>query len=156
MKINVDKAIEILTEYVKLDRDIREGDTESDYSRFCEEKNDSIESLIEYIYASRCAFKTSSVISKKVDKVKDTNTTQLSEIDLKKILVCLGMATYVEAEDLSKEQRNKVVGYNVDIDSKIWDILNVNTDDERVDIDIETLELRREYYECEDEDDISN
>ena len=151
MKINTDEAIEILTEYVKLDRDIREGDTESDYSRFCEEKNASIESLIEYIYASRCAFKTSSVISKKVDKVKDTNTTQLSEIDLKKILVCLGMATYVEADDLTKEQRSKVVDYSIDMEDKIYDILNVNTDDEAVNINIETLELKREYYECEDD-----
>ena len=154
MKINVDKAIEILKEYVRLDRDIREENTKGNYNLFCEEKCLSIESLIEYIYASRCAFKTSSAISKKVNEIKDTNITQLSETDLKKLLVCLGMATYVEADDLTKEQRNKVVGYNVDIDSKIWDMLNINTDDERVDIDIETLELRREYYECED--DISN
>lgn len=36
MKINVDKAIEILKDYIELDRKIREGDTESDYSVFCE------------------------------------------------------------------------------------------------------------------------
>ena len=57
MKYNIDKAISILQDYVKLDREIREGDTESDYSRFCEEKCEAIESLIEYVFASRCAFK---------------------------------------------------------------------------------------------------
>ena len=64
MKMNVDKAIEILQEYVALDKQIREGDTESDFNKFCSEKCDAIESLIEFIFASRCAFKTSSVISK--------------------------------------------------------------------------------------------
>lgn len=68
--MNVDEAIEILKDYVELDRNIREGDTESDYSKFCEEKCDAIDSLIEYVFASRCAFKTSSVISKKVEEVK--------------------------------------------------------------------------------------
>ena len=62
--MNVDEAIEILKDYVELDRNIREGDTESDYSKFCEEKCDAIDSLIEYVFASRCAFKTSSVVSK--------------------------------------------------------------------------------------------
>ena len=65
MKINVDEAIEILTDYIELDRQIREGDTESDYSKFCEEKCEAIESLIEFIFASRCAFKTTSDIYKK-------------------------------------------------------------------------------------------
>ena len=155
MKINVDKAIEILQEYVELDRSIREGDTESDYSKFCEEKCLSIESLIEYIFASRCAFKTSSVISKQVKECEDTNTTQLTESDLKKVLVCLGMATYIEADDLTKEQRNKLVGYNVDIEDKIWDILGINTDDVGVNIDIETLKFK-DYHEYDNEDDISN
>ena len=155
MKTNVDKAIEILTEYVKLDRSIREGNTESDYSKFCEEKCEAIESLIEYIFASRCAFKTSNAISKKVKEVEDANVTQLNETDLKKILVCLGMATYIEADDLTKEQRNKVVGYNIDIEDKIWDILGISTDDVGVNIDIETLKFK-DYHEYDNEDDISN
>lgn len=54
IKMNVDKAIEILKDYIKLDRSIREDDTESDYSRFCEEKVEAIESLIEYVYANKC------------------------------------------------------------------------------------------------------
>ena len=72
MKINVDKAIGILKDYIELDRQIREGDTEGDFNSFCEEKCLSIESLIEYIFASRCAFKTSSVISKQVKEDEDT------------------------------------------------------------------------------------
>lgn len=144
MKINVDKAIEILKDYIELDRYIREGDTDSDYSKFCEEKVDAIESLIEYVFASRCAFKTSSVISKKVEENKDTNATQLTETDLKKILVCLGMATYIEADDLTKEQRNKLVGYNSDIEDKINNILGIDSYLNK--IDIETLEVR-EYDE---------
>ena len=155
MKMNVDKAIEILQEYVELDRSIREGDTDSDYSKFCEEKCLSIESLIEYVFASRCAFKTSNTISKQVKDDKDTNTTQLNETDLKKILVCLGMATYIEAEDLTKEQRSKLIDYNADVESKIWDILGINTDDVGVNIDIETLKFK-DYHEYDNEDDISN
>ena len=58
MKYNIDEAILILQDYVKLDRSIREDDTESDYSKFCEEKVEAIESLIEYVYANKCAFKT--------------------------------------------------------------------------------------------------
>ena len=142
MKINVDKAIEILQEYVKLDKQIREGDTDSDFNKFCTEKVDAIESLIEYVFASRCAFKTSSVISKKVEEVEDANITQLNETDLKKILVCLGMATYVEADDLTKEQKSKLIDYNADVEYKVWDILGINTDDEGVTINIETLEFR--------------
>lgn len=80
--MNVDKAIEILKDYVELDRQIREGDTEGDFNSFCEEKCEAIESLIEYIFASRCAFKTSSVILKQVKEVEDTNTVQLSEKDI--------------------------------------------------------------------------
>ena len=39
MKINVDEAIEILTDYIELDRQIREGDTESDYKGDFNEKS---------------------------------------------------------------------------------------------------------------------
>ena len=53
MKTDIDKAIEILQDYVKLDREIREGDTESDYGRFCEEKCEAIESLMDCINTNR-------------------------------------------------------------------------------------------------------
>ena len=140
MKINVDKAIEILKDHVELDRSIREGDTESDYSRFCEEKCLSIESLIEYIFASRCAFKTSSVISKKVEEVKDTNTIQLTKTDLKKILACLEMAMYKVDNYLSKENRSLLLDYSSDLGYKVSDILGIE-DYDSCKIDIETLEV---------------
>ena len=108
MKINIDKAIEILKDYVELDRDIREGDIESNYSKFCEEKCLSIESLIEYVFASRCAFKTSSTISKKVEEVKDIKVVQLNETDLKKTLACLSNCTFITDEYISDEQRLKL------------------------------------------------
>ena len=109
MKINVDEAIEILKDYIELDRQIREGDTESDYSKFCEKNVSAIESLIEYVFASRCAFKTSSMISKKVEEVEDTNTIQLTETDLKKILACLSNCMFIaDDEYLSEEQRLKL------------------------------------------------
>ena len=141
MKINVDKAIEILKDYIELDREIREGDTESDYSKFCEEKCLSIESLMEYVFASRCAFKTSSVIPKKVDKVENTNTIQLSEIDLKKVLACLSNCMFI-ADDgyISDEQRLKLIDYNYDILYKIHDILGTVLDDTIIDID--TLDIK--------------
>ena len=53
MKYNIDEAIGLLQDYVKVDREIREGDTESDYVEFCENICEAIESLIEYVYASR-------------------------------------------------------------------------------------------------------
>jgi hypothetical protein len=140
MKINVDKAIEILKDYIELDRQIREGDTESDYSKFCEEKCLSIESLIEYIFASRCAFKTSSVISKQVKEVEDTKVVQLTETDLKKMLACLTNCVFV-ADDgyISDEQRLKLIDYNYDILYKICDSLGIVFDDTIIDID--TLEI---------------
>jgi hypothetical protein len=140
MKINVDKAIEILKDYVELDRVIREGDTESDYSKFCEEKCLSIESLIEYVFASRCAFKTSSVISKQVKEVEDTKVVQLTETDLKKMLACLTNCVFV-ADDgyISDEQRLKLIDYNYDILYKICDSLGIVFDDTIIDID--TLEI---------------
>ena len=141
MKINVDKAIEILKDYIELDRNIREGDTESDYSRFCEEKCLSIESLIEYVFASRCAFKTSSVISKQVKDDKDTNTTRLSEMDLKKILVCLSNCMFIKDDGyISDEQRLKLIDYNYDVLYKIHDILGTVLDDTIIDID--TLDIK--------------
>ena len=53
MKMNIDEAIELLQDYIKADREIREGDTESDYSKFCEEKCEAIESLIEYVHSTQ-------------------------------------------------------------------------------------------------------
>lgn len=47
--MEIDKAIELLQNYIKTDREIREGDIESDYSEFCENICEAIESLIEYI-----------------------------------------------------------------------------------------------------------
>ena len=140
MKMNVDKAIEILQEYVELDRSIREGDSESDYSRFCEEKCLSIESLIEYIFASKCAFKTSSIISKQVKDDKDTKVVQLTETDLKKILACLEMAMYHVDKYLSKEEKSLLLDYSSDLGYKISDILKIE-DYDSCKIDIETLEV---------------
>ena len=140
MKINVDEAIEILKDYVKLDREIREGDTESDYSVFCEKNVSAIESLIEYVFASRCAFKTSSVISKQVKEVEDTKVVQLTETDLKKILACLSNCTFVADEYISDEQRLRLIDYNYDILYKICDSLGVVLDDTIIDID--SLEIK--------------
>ena len=140
MKINVDKAIEILKDYIELDRQIREGDTEGDFNSFCEEKCEAIESLIEYIFASRCAFKTSSVISKQVKEVEDTKVVQLTETDLKKILACLGMATYHVDNYLSKEDKILLLDYSSDLGYKISDILGIE-DYDSYKIDIETLEV---------------
>ena len=140
MKINVDKAIEILKDYIELDRQIREGDTESDYSKFCEQNVSAIESLIEYIFASRCAFKTSSVISKQVKEVEDTKVVQLTEIDLKKMLACLEMAIYKVDNYLSERERNILIDYSSDLGYTISDILKIE-DYDSCKIDIETLEV---------------
>ena len=140
MKINVDKAIEILKDYVELDRVIREGDTESDYSKFCEEKCDAIESLMEYVFASRCAFKTSSVISKQVKDVEDTKVVQLNETDLKKVLACLEMAIYKVDNYLSERERNILIDYSSDLGYTISDILEIE-DYDSCKVDIETLEI---------------
>jgi len=43
------EAIEILKEYIILDREIREGNAESDFENFCEEKCVAIETLIERV-----------------------------------------------------------------------------------------------------------
>ena len=146
MKINVDKAIEILKDYIELDRQIREGDNESDYSKFCEEKCEAIESLIEYIFASRCAFKTSSVISKQVKDAEDTKVVQLTETDLKKILACLEMATYkLDDKYLTKEQRGLLIDYSSDLGYVISDILGIEDYDD-MKIDIETLEIIEHDY----------
>ena len=141
MKYNIDEAISILEDYVKLEREIREGDAESDYSRFCEEKCLSIESLIEYIFASKCAFKTSSIISKKVEEVEDTKVVQLTETDLKKMLACLSNCMFIEDDGyISDEQRLRLIDYNYDILYKICDSLGVVLDDTI--IDIETLDIK--------------
>ena len=146
MKMNVDKAIEILKDYVELDRSIREGDTEGDFNSFCEEKCLSIESLIEYIFASRCAFKTSSVISNQVKDVEDTKVVQLTETDLKKILACLEMATYkLDDKYLTKEQRGLLIDYSSDLGYTISDILEIE-DYDSMKIDIETLEIIEHDY----------
>ena len=144
MKINVDKAIEILKDYIELDRQIREGDTESDYSKFCEEKCLSIESLIEYVFASRCAFKTSSMISKQVKEDEDTKVVQLTETDLKKILACLGMAIYHVDKYLSKEEQSLLLEYSSDLGYKVSDILGIE-DYDSCKVDIETLEIVDNY-----------
>ena len=140
MKINVDKAIGILKDYIELDRQIREGDTEGDFNSFCEEKCLSIESLIEYIFASRCAFKRFSSISKQVKEVEDTKVVQLTEIDLKKILACLEMAMYHVDKYLSKEDKSLLLDYSYDLGYKISDILGIE-DYDSCKIDIETLEV---------------
>ena len=146
MKMNIDKAIEILKDYVELDRSIREGNNEGDFNSFCEEKCEAIESLIEYIFASRCAFKTSSAISKKVEELKDTNTVQLNEVDLKKTLACLGMAIYkIDDKYLTKGQRDLLIEYNSDLRYTIGDILEIE-DCDSVEIDIETLEIKEYNY----------
>ena len=139
MKINVDKAIEILKDYIELDRSIREGDTESDFNKFCSEKCDAIESLIEFIFASRCAFKTSNAISKKVKEVEDIKVVQLTETDLKKMLACLSNCTFVADEYISDEQRLKLIVYNYDVIYRIHDMLGTVLEDTKIDID--TLEI---------------
>ena len=147
MKMNVDKAIEILKDYIELDRQIREGDTESDYSKFCEEKCEAIESLMEFVFASRCAFKTSSVISKQVKEVEDTKVVQLTETDLKKMLACLSNCMFIEDDGyISDEQRLRLIDYNYDVLYKIHDTLGTVLDDTIIDIDtldIKTLNVER-------------
>ena len=141
MKMNIDEAIELLQDYIKADREIREGDTESDYSKFCEEKCEAIESLIEYVYASRSAFKMSGAIPNKVKEVENINTTQFSEIDVKKILACLNNCTYVaDGEYIAEEQRLKLIKYNYEILYKICDTLDISLEDTM--ININTLEIQ--------------
>lgn len=141
MKMNIDKAIVILQDYIKLDREVREGSTEGDYNSFCEEKCEAIESLIEYVFASRCAFKTSSDIPKKIEEVEDTKIVQLTETDLKKMLACLTNCLFV-ADDgyISDEQRLKLIKYNYEILYKICDSLGIVLDD--IIIDVNTLEIK--------------
>ena len=141
MKYNIDKAISILQDFVETDRiirDVRDNSIESDFDRYCERNNDAIESLIEYVYANKCAFKTSNVIN----KVETTNTIQLNETDLKKILACLDNCTFViDDEYLSEEQRIKLIDYNYDILYKICDILGIVLED--ININIDTLEIKK-------------
>ena len=40
------KSIELLKEWVRTDREMRDYSTESDYDKFCEERNQAIEELI--------------------------------------------------------------------------------------------------------------
>ena len=140
MKYNIDDAISILQDFVETDRiirDVRDNSIESDFDRYCERNNDAIESLIEYVYANKCAFKTSNVIN----KVETTNTIQLNETDLKKILACLSNCMFTaDDEYLSEEQRLKLIDYNYDILYKIHDILGTVLDDTIIDID--TLEIK--------------
>ena len=141
MKTNIDKAIDILQEYIKADREIREGSIEDDYNLFCENRCLSIESLIKYVYASRCALKTSSNVYKKVKEVEDTNVTQFSEIDVKKILACLSNCTFVvDGEYISEEQRLKLIKYNYEVLYKICDSLGISLED--IMINIDTLEIK--------------
>ena len=141
MKYNIDKAISILQDFVETDRiirDVRDNSIESDFDRYCERNNDAIESLIEYVYANKCAFKTSNVIN----KVETTNTIQLNETDLKKILACLDNCTFViDDEYLSEEQRIKLIDYNYDILYKICDILGIVLED--ININIDALEIKK-------------
>ena len=141
MKYNIDDAISILQDFVETDRiirDVRDNSIESDFDRYCERNNDAIESLIEYVYANKCAFKTSNVIN----KVETTNTIQLNETDLKKILACLNNCTFViDDEYLSEEQRIKLIDYNYDILYKICDILGIVLED--ININIDTLEIKK-------------
>ena len=141
MKYNIDDAISILQDFVETDRiirDVRDNSIESDFDRYCERNNDAIESLIEYVYANKCAFKTSNVIN----KVETTNTIQLNETDLKKILACLDNCTFViDDEYLSEEQRIKLIDYNYDILYKICDILGIVLED--ININIDTLEIKK-------------
>ena len=45
--MNLDKAIKILETWVKTDREFRGDKMESDYDKFCEERNIAIETLID-------------------------------------------------------------------------------------------------------------
>ena len=141
MKYSIDEAISILQDFVEPDRiirDVRDNSIESDFDRYCERNNDAIESLIEYVYANKCAFKTSNVIN----KVETTNTIQLNETDLKKILACLEIATYhVDNNYLFKEDKSLLLDYSSDLGYKISDILGIE-DCDSCKIDIETLEVR--------------
>ena len=144
MKYNIDKAISILQDFVETDRiirDVRDNSIESDFDRYCERNNDAIESLIEYVYASRSAFKTSSMISKQVKEDEDTKVVQLTETDLKKILACLSNCMFIKDNGyISDEQRLKLIDYNYDILYKIHDSLGTLLDDTIIDID--TLEIK--------------
>ena len=141
MKYSIDEAISILQDFVETDRiirDVRDNSIESDFDKYCERNNDAIESLIEYVYANKCAFKTSNVIN----KVETTNTIQLNETDLKKILACLDNCTFViDDEYLSEEQRIKLIDYNYDILYKICDILGIVLED--ININIDALEIKK-------------
>ena len=144
MKYSIDEAISILQDFVETDRiirDVRDNSIESDFDRYCERNNDAIESLIEYVYANKCAFKTSNAISKKVEEVENTNPIQISETDLKKTLACLTNCTFtVDKGFISDEQRLKLIDYHFDVLYKIHDMLGTVLEDTTIDID--SLEIK--------------
>lgn len=49
--MKLEKAIEIMKEWVKIDKDMRERDESkwNDYDKFCEEKNEAIETILKYL-----------------------------------------------------------------------------------------------------------
>lgn len=141
MKYNIDEAIETLKEYVELDRHIREGDTESDYSKFCENKCLSIESLIEYVYASKRALKTYKI--KEVIKT-NSNNKQLTDEEIKQIIACLDNAIYEEDEFISYEQRCKLIEYSSNLPYKLYGLLGIEYDELIQTINIDSLEVEIE------------
>jgi len=51
--MNLGQAIEILEEWIKIDRDMRDNSTESDYDRFCEKRNIALEMVLKEVQKSR-------------------------------------------------------------------------------------------------------
>jgi hypothetical protein len=51
--MELQKAIEILEEWIKIDRAIREVSTDSDFDKFCEEKNVAIETVLKEVKSNK-------------------------------------------------------------------------------------------------------
>ena len=137
--MGVDKAIEILQEYIEVDREIREGDTESDYSKFCENKCEAIESLIKYVYASRSALKMNDIIN----NVNNNNgNKQLTDEEIKQLIACLDNAIYSEDEFVNAEQRSKLIKYSCELPYKLYELLGIKYCETEHSVDIDTLEIK--------------
>ena len=115
MKYSIDEAISILQDFVETDRIIRDGDTESDYSKYCEEKCEAIESLIEYVYASRSALKMNDIINNANNN--DSNK-QLTHEEIKQLIACLDNAVFHADEFINAEQRSKLIKYSCELQLK--------------------------------------
>ena len=139
MKYSIDEAISILQDFVETDRIIRDGDTESDYSKYCEEKCEAIESLIEYVYASRSALKMNDIINNANNN--DSNK-QLTHEEIKQLIACLDNAVFHADEFINAEQRSKLIKYSCELPYKLYELLGIEYCEPEHSVDIDSLDIK--------------